>query len=105
MSDKMEAIQNAPIPRNLTGLKSYIGLLTYYGKFIPNLASRLAPLYDLLKKDVAWYWGPKQQAAFDKSKQLLTSSQLLIHFDPKLPLLLAHVMLQHMVLVLCWRTD
>ena len=40
-------------------------------------------------KDVPWQWGPEQKKAFEKSKQLLTSSQLLVHFDPSLPLTLA----------------
>ena len=49
---KVQAIKSAPNPQNLTGLKAYLGLLTYYGKFLPNLANVLAPLYLLLKKDV-----------------------------------------------------
>ena len=46
---KVEAIQEAPTPKNVTDLKSYLGLLAYYGKFLPNLSSTLAPLYRLLK--------------------------------------------------------
>ena len=34
---KVEAIQEAPRPKNLTRLKSYLGLLTYYNRFLPNL--------------------------------------------------------------------
>ena len=41
---KIQAINNAPRPQNLTELKSYLGLLTY-GKFIPNMSTLLAPLY------------------------------------------------------------
>ena len=47
LPDKIEGVENAPIPRNLTELKLYLGLLTYYRKFIPNLAMHLALLYDL----------------------------------------------------------
>ena len=65
------------------------GLLTYYAKFLPNLSSLLSPLYHLLTKDSTWQWKDKQQQAFDKSKELLTSSQLLIHFNPALPILLS----------------
>lgn len=37
VADKTEAVQAAPVPTNVTELKSYLGLLSYYGKFSPNL--------------------------------------------------------------------
>ena len=57
LPDKVQAIQDAPTPRNVQELKSYLGLLTYYGKFIPNLATHLAPLYELLGKEIVWNKG------------------------------------------------
>ena len=48
--EKLEAVWDAPKPRNVTELRSYLGLLTYYSKFLPNLASTLNPLYRLLLK-------------------------------------------------------
>ena len=89
LPEKIQAIQQAPTPRNINELKSYLGLLTYYGKFLPNLATLLAPLYQLLGKDVEWVWSSAQEKAFGESKKLLTSSPLLVHFNPQLPLLLA----------------
>ena len=73
----------------MTELKSYIGLLSYYSKFLPHLSTCLAPLYRLLRKDVSWQWTSKQEAAFHKSKELLISSPLLVHYNPDLPLILA----------------
>ena len=87
--DKVSAVQQAPTPLNVTQLKSYLGLLSYYGKFLPNLSTLLAPLYKLLGKGVQWEWSSEQEQAFQALKELLTSSKLLVHFDPKLPLLLA----------------
>ena len=89
LPEKIQAIQQAPTPWNVNELKSYLELLTYYGKFLPNLATRLAPLYTLLGKDVEWVWSSAQEQAFGESKMLLTSSPLLVHFNPQLPLLLA----------------
>ena len=74
---------------NVSELKSYIGILSYYGKFLPNLATTLAPLYTLLHKDVPWRWTDEEQAAFATSRQLLTSSQVLVHFDPDKSLILS----------------
>ena len=85
---KVKAIKEAPVPSNVTELKAYLGLLTYYGKFLPKLSTTLAPLYVLLRKDTPWEWTDDQEKAFNQSKGLLTSSSLLVHFDPKLKLTL-----------------
>ena len=45
--DKVDAIQEAPSPKNLTQLKDYLGLLTYYGRFLPNISKHLFSLYRL----------------------------------------------------------
>ena len=89
LPEKIKAVQDAPQPLNVHELKSYLGLLTYYSKFIPNMSSTLAPLYRLLRKDVKWHWSAEEEATFKRSKELLTSSPLLTHFDPSLPLVLA----------------
>ena len=49
--DKVRAIEEAPPPQCISELKSYLGLLTYYSKFLPDLATLLAPLYALLRHD------------------------------------------------------
>ena len=48
-TEKVQAIMEAPQPTNVTQLKSFLGTLNYYGKFLPNLSTCLAPLYGLLK--------------------------------------------------------
>ena len=87
--NKVKAIKEVPTPESVLKLKSYLGMLTYYGKFLPNLSSVLHPLYRLLKKDTPWEWGPDQQSAFQISKDMLTDENLLTHFDPSLPITLA----------------
>ena len=47
--EKIQAIHGAPAPSNVGQLKSYLGLLNYYCKFLPNLSSTMAPLYRLLQ--------------------------------------------------------
>ena len=82
-ADKVNAIRNAPAPTNVTELRAYLGLLTYYGKFLPQLSTTLSALYRLLRKDTRWRWGTEERKAFGASKDLLLSSNLLVHFDPK----------------------
>ena len=89
LPDKVKAIKEAPASNNVTELKSYLGLLTYYIKFLLHLATQLAPLYQLLWKEHPWMWEQQQKKSFQTSKKLLTSSQLLIHFNPDMELILA----------------
>ena len=86
---KVQGILNAPTPRDVTELRSFLGLVNYYGKFLPDLASTLAPMYTLLQKQKKWSWDRSQDKAFQQVKQLLLSSRVLIHFDDRLPLVLA----------------
>ena len=87
--EKVIGILKAPAPRNVTELRSFLGLVNYYGKFLPDLATTLAPLYALLQKQKKWAWGREQKEAFQKVKDLLKSSRVLVHFDDKLPLILS----------------
>ena len=79
----------AKSPTNVTELKSYLGLLNYYGKFLPNLATTLHPLHDLLQKDRPWKWTEACETAFVNSKKQLQDSPLLVHYDLKKSLRLA----------------
>ncbi len=87
--DKVEAVVQTPRPRSVSELKAYLGLLTYYGRFLPNLSTALAALYALLKRNTPWSWDVRTERAFQASKMLLVSSEVLAHFDPELKLLLA----------------
>ena len=86
--DKKRAILEAPTPQNLQQLRSFLGLLNYYGKFLPNLASILSSLYSLQKKKARWHWGREQEEAFSKAKYLLTSAKVLVPYDPNRKLIL-----------------
>ena len=87
--EKVKAIREAPKPSCVTELKSFLGLLSYYSKFLPNMAMMLAPLYALLQKDKKWTWTDKEQAAFDQAKASLQGDSLLVHYDPKRELTLS----------------
>ncbi|XP_024890191.1 uncharacterized protein LOC112466360 [Temnothorax curvispinosus] len=85
LDDKVKSIHKAPSPQNITQLKSYLGLLNYYGKFIPMLSAKLRLLYDLCKSGVEFQWSDKHEQIFQFSKKLLTSDSVLVHFNPNLP--------------------
>ena len=86
---KVQAINEAQSPKNITELKSFLGLLNYYSKFLPNLASKLSSLYKLLRKQQKWSWTSEQEQAFAAAKNMLKTSALLVHYDSHKPILLA----------------
>ena len=87
--EKVKAVTDTPPPTNETELRAFLGLVNYYGKFMQNLSTRLAPLYDLLKKTAPWRWQEKQQKAFEEARNLLKSPKLLVHYDVNKELILA----------------
>ncbi|KAK7095401.1 hypothetical protein V1264_006813 [Littorina saxatilis] len=87
--EKVEAIQEMPRPTDVKQLQAYLGMVNYYSRFLPNLSTVLAPLYVLLKKGVAWAWSDQQEEAWVRSKNLLLSQNVLVHFDSKKHILLS----------------
>ena len=86
---KVRAVAHAPVPTRVSELRSFLGLINYYGKFVPHLSTTAAPLYSLLQKNTPWHWSTAQQSAFDEIKGLLQSSDLLVHFDPHKEIILS----------------
>ena len=62
---KVRDIMQAPKPHNVSQLWAILGLLNYYGKFLPQLSSTLAPQYRLLEKQNRRNWGPALDIAFE----------------------------------------
>lgn len=78
-----------PVPKNVQELRSFLGLLNYYLKFMGNLASILSPLNTLLQKQVNWEWSETCTAAMEEAKTCLVSSNVLVHFNSELPIKVA----------------
>ena len=86
---KVDAIKNAPMPKDVTQFRAFLGMLNYYHRFLPDAPTTLEPLHALLRKGKAWKWNREHQEAFDSAKKLLQSETLLVHFNPELKLVLA----------------
>jgi hypothetical protein len=80
---KVEAILQAPAPKDQSQLRSFLGGVNYFGKFIGRLADLSAPLNRLLRQDVLWTWSKETEEAFRKLKEALASMDVLVHYDPK----------------------
>ncbi len=83
------AIRMAPKPHNLTTLRAFLGLINFYGRFIPNMSSLLRPLHELLQKNQNWIWTKECNECFMKCKSLLIEgSNILTYYDPSKPIIL-----------------
>ena len=87
-NDKVEAILKAPTPENIGEVRSMLGCITFYSKFIPNMSTILSPIYNLLKKETKFTWTESCEAALKKIKDIIASDIVLTHFDPNLPIFL-----------------
>ena len=74
---KVAVVQNFPVPNDLTSLRSFLGLASYYRRFVPGFSTIAGPLYGLLRKNTEFLWGQIQQDSFCQLKQLLTSAPVL----------------------------
>lgn len=80
-STKVAAVKDAPIPKNASEVRSFLGMIQYCGRFIPNLAAISAPLRLLTHKGEKWTWTSREQHAFDTLKDLLTTEIVVGYFD------------------------
>ena len=83
---KISAICDMPAPKNKLELQRFLVMVTYLGKFLPNLSTITAKLRELLEKDTEWSFDTPQQQAFLTLKSTVTNSPVLKYFDPSLPI-------------------
>ena len=83
-----EAIVAASVPHDILSLQSFLGMVNFYCRFVPNLPSLLAPMNRLLKDKVQWDWSEDCAHAFTIMKKHLSASPVLTHYRNDLPLVL-----------------
>lgn len=85
---KVECVQNFPVPKNPRDIKSFLGLVGYYRRFIDNFSHITKPLTSLLKKDIKFQWLSEQEKAFETLKYKITTAPILQYPDFSKPFLL-----------------
>ena len=78
---KIEAILNLQPPTDKAGIQQFLGMITYLGKFMPNLSEKTAPLRELLDKNAKWNWSERQEKSFQEMKAMITQAPTLQFFD------------------------
>ena len=87
--DKIKAITEAPAPKNINELRSFLDLLNYYGRFIRNLSTLIHLLNKLLRREAPWKWTEQCTDAFKAAKARIVEPNVLVHYNPDLPIRLA----------------
>ena len=80
---RIRVLMDLPVPRTKTEVRSFLGLGSYFRRFVPNFARIAKPLHELTKLDVDFHWEADQQAAFNELKERLCSPPILVHYDPE----------------------
>ena len=78
-SGKIQAVREWPLPQNVTALKQFLGLASYYRRYVENFASIAAPLHMLTQKSVSFQWNQACDAAFSMLKGKLIESPVLTY--------------------------
>ena len=76
-ADRIHSIVELPYPTSKKEVETFLGMVTYLGKFIPNLSETTAPLRELTQKGVAWHWNHEHAQAVDKLKAMIISAPVL----------------------------
>ena len=79
---KVEDIKTIPSPTMKQQLQEFLEIVTYMGRFIPNLSNHTSSLREILKKDVSFERTDCHEAAFKKIKELICLETTLSYFDP-----------------------
>ena len=85
---KLEAIRKIPYPRNVKEVRSFLGLASYYRRFIENFSKIAEPLNKLTRKGVSFHFEQSEKNAVDKLKDLLANSSILAYPDFGVPFII-----------------
>ncbi|CAJ0596627.1 unnamed protein product [Cylicocyclus nassatus] len=76
--EKTRAIDDYPTPKNPTDIKAFLGMCSFFRRFVHNFAAIASPLTALTKKDAPFIWTPECENAMQQLKQVLTTAPILV---------------------------
>ena len=86
--EKTRAVEEWPIPRSVGDVRSFMGLCSYYRRFVPDFSTVAKPLASLTEKNSVFRWEEKESQAFHQLKHRLTTAPILAYPDPDQPFIL-----------------
>lgn len=85
-SEKVRALTETGEPTNVKQVRQFMGLASYFRRYIPNFAQKTACIASLTRKDIKFNWGSEHKAARKIIIDCLTSEPVLAIYDPSLPI-------------------
>jgi hypothetical protein len=85
LEEKVRAIRDLPAPKNVKGVRSFLGLANYYRQCVPGYAKKAEPIIVLTRKGVSFVWSSECEASFELLKGALTSAKVMAHPDVNRP--------------------
>jgi hypothetical protein len=79
---KVKSIVETRVPKDVTELRSFLGLVNFVGRFVPDLSTVAEPLSKLTRTGEKFVWGKSQKLAFESVKKLMSDCKTLAFFDP-----------------------
>ena len=86
--EKVTVIQEMSPPQTVKEVRSFIGMCSYYRRYVPNFSEQAIPIIALTRKNATFIWSEDCQEAFDSLKICLTNAPVLAHADPQKPYVL-----------------
>ena len=77
--DKTQKVREFPVPTDVSRVRQFLGLASYYRRFVSGFAAIAGPLHSLLKKDAEFVWSEECQVAFDPLKESLVTAPVLVY--------------------------
>jgi hypothetical protein len=84
--EKISAVRDFPVPQSVKEVQSFLGLCSYYRRFVPNFAVVARPLSNMTKQNQRFSWGEEHQRSFEAMKTILISPTILAHPRYDLPM-------------------
>lgn len=81
--DKIKAVVNFKTPSNVHEVRQFIGLCSFFRRFVQGFATIARPLTSLTKASTPWVWGENQEQAFRQLKEILTTRPVLAIYNPE----------------------
>ena len=78
---KIEKVRHYSIPQDKTNVRAFLGLASYYRRFVKGFATIAKPLHNLTKRNVSFEWKHEHQLAFDMLKEQLISAPIMTYPD------------------------
>ncbi|XP_017475291.1 PREDICTED: uncharacterized protein K02A2.6-like, partial [Rhagoletis zephyria] len=88
-TERVSAINGMPEPNNIAELRSFLGAIDFYGKFINKMRQLRGPFDELLNANTKWQWTQTHRKCFNSLKEILSSNLLLTHYDPQKKIIVA----------------